>query len=172
VSEGHRSQTHPCNGTDLLAFTDWRKVDQVTPPNAFLSAYEHVYFLTRRPPPSGMEVWDSHKLGLPVALADSMHIVTGTELDRRIKAGVYSTVESTLSEKQITGLGLAQLYSQKIATATSHRGLCGVLGPQVTTLATPYLLLPQRGHVMLHAAAKVHASERSELCRKGHLNLS
>ena len=94
-----------------------RKVDQVTPPNALLLADEHVYFLTRRPPPSGMEVWDSHKLELPAALAESMHIVTATELDRRIKGGVFSTVQSCrLTEKKISALGLAQLYSQKSPT--------------------------------------------------------
>jgi hypothetical protein len=90
------------------------KVDQVTPVGAPLLADEHVYFLTRRPPPSGMELRDSHKLELPPALADSMHIVSGTELDRRIKAGVFSTVETcTFTDEKIAALGLAHLYSQK-----------------------------------------------------------
>ena len=91
-----------------------RKVDQVTPLNAPLLADEHVYFLTRRPPPSGMELRDSHKLELPAPLADSMHIVPATELDRRIKAGVFSTVESCgFTDERIKALGLARLYSQK-----------------------------------------------------------
>jgi hypothetical protein len=90
------------------------KVDQVTPPNAPLLADEHVYFLTRRQPPSGMELRDSHKLDLPAALADSMHILSATELDRRIKAGVFTTVETcTFPEEKIAALGLARLYSQK-----------------------------------------------------------
>jgi hypothetical protein len=90
------------------------KVDQVTPPNARLLADEHVYFLTRRPPPSGMELRDSHKLELPAAVADAMHIVSATELDRQIKAGVFSTVETcTFPEEKIAALGLARLYSQK-----------------------------------------------------------
>jgi hypothetical protein len=95
-----------------------QKVDQVTPPKALLLADEHVYFLTRRPPPSGMELRDSHKLELPAALADSMHIVPQSELDRRIKAGVFSTVEAcSFSDEKIEALGLARLYSQKAEIA-------------------------------------------------------
>jgi hypothetical protein len=91
-----------------------RKVDQVTPPNAPLLADEHVYFLTRRPPPSGMELRDSHKLELPAAVADSMLVVSGTELDRQIKAGVFSTIETcTFTDEKIQALGLGRLYSQK-----------------------------------------------------------
>jgi hypothetical protein len=90
------------------------KVDQVTPPNAPLLADEHVYFLTRRPPLSGMELRDSHKLELPAALANSMHIVSAAELDRRIQAGVFSTVETcSFTDEKIEALGLARLYSQK-----------------------------------------------------------
>jgi len=95
-----------------------QKVDQVTPPDALLLADEHVYFLTRRPPPSGMELRDSHKLELPAALADSMHIVPQSELDRRIKAGVFTTVEAcSFSDEKIEALGLARLYSQKAEIA-------------------------------------------------------
>lgn len=90
------------------------KVDQVTPPNATLLADEHVYFLTRRPPPSGMELRDSHKLELPAPLAASMHIVSAAELDRQIQAGVFSTVETcTFTDEKIATLGLARLYAQK-----------------------------------------------------------
>ncbi len=41
------------------------KVDQVTPPNGLILSDEQIYFLTRRPPPSGMELADSHKIDLP-----------------------------------------------------------------------------------------------------------
>jgi hypothetical protein len=89
-----------------------RKVDQVTPPNAPLYADESVYFVTRRRPPSGMELRDSHKLELPAPLAEEMHIVNGSELDRRIKAGVFSTVETcTFPEEKIKAQGLSKLYS-------------------------------------------------------------
>jgi hypothetical protein len=89
-----------------------RKVDQVTPPNAPLYADESVYFVTGRRPPSGMELRDSHKLELPAPLAEEMHIVNGSELDRRIKAGVFSTVETcTFPEEKIKALGLSKLYS-------------------------------------------------------------
>jgi hypothetical protein len=91
-----------------------RKVDQVTPPNAVLYADESVYFVTRRRPPSGMELRDSHKLELPAPLAEQMHIVNGSELDHRIKAGLFSTIETcTFPEEKIEALGLSKLYSQK-----------------------------------------------------------
>lgn len=91
-----------------------RKVDQVTPPGALLYADESIYFLTRRRPPSGMELRDSHKLELPAPLAEQMHIVNGSELDRRIKAGNFSTVETcTFPEEKIEALGLSRLYSHK-----------------------------------------------------------
>jgi hypothetical protein len=91
-----------------------RKVDQVTPPDGLLLADEHVYFLTRHPPPSGMELRDSHKLELPAAFADAMHIVSQSELDRRIQAGVFGAVEScTFSDEKIEALGLGRLYAQK-----------------------------------------------------------
>src|SRR5437016_95278 len=38
------------------------KIDAVTPPDGMLLADEHVYFMTRRPPHSGLELADSHKL--------------------------------------------------------------------------------------------------------------
>jgi predicted membrane channel-forming protein YqfA (hemolysin III family) len=112
---------------------DWRdfeelakKVDQVTPPNGVLLADEHVYFLTRRPPPSGMELADAHKLELPAALAASMHVVTGTELDRRVRAGVYDTVETCDDEEKMQARGLVQLYSQ-----SAEVGSCTVFwGPR------------------------------------------
>lgn len=91
-----------------------RKVDQVTPPNAPLLADEHVYFLTRRQPPSGMEVRDSQRLELPAAMAESMHIVSAAELNRRIKAGVFSAVETcSFEEPKIKALGLPGIYSQE-----------------------------------------------------------
>jgi hypothetical protein len=106
------------------------KVDQVTPPNAPLLADEHTYFLTRRPPPPGMELRDSHKLELPAALTDAMHIVSESELDRRIKgsgptwdhypfkAELFSTVAACwFSDEKIESLGLARLYAQKTEIA-------------------------------------------------------
>jgi hypothetical protein len=94
-----------------------RIVDRVTPPNAPLHADEHIYFMTRRIPPSGMELRDSHKLEIPAELAATMHILTGPELERQIKAGVFSTVQTcSYSDEKIAALGLAQIYAQKAET--------------------------------------------------------
>jgi hypothetical protein len=91
------------------------KVDQVTPPQGLLLADEYVYFVTRRPPPSGMELEDSHKLEFSAAMAERLHIVPGTELTRRIKAGVFHTVQTCEDEETIEELGLERLYAQKAA---------------------------------------------------------
>lgn len=91
------------------------KVDQVTPPQGLLLADEYVYFVTRRPPPSGMELEDSHKLEFPAAMAERLHIVPGTELTRRIKAGMFHTVQTCEDEETIEELGLERLYAQKAA---------------------------------------------------------
>jgi hypothetical protein len=91
-----------------------RQVERVTPPQGSLLADEQVYFLTRRTPPSGMELGDSHKLELPVALAELVHIVNGRELDRRVRAGVYDTVETCDDEAKMQARGLLQLYSRSI----------------------------------------------------------
>ena len=94
-----------------------RKVNQVTSAHSSLLADEHIYFLTRRPPPSGMECDDSHKLALPPALAASLHIVPRTELNQRIKAGMFSVVETCEDEDEIKNLGLLRLYAQKAEIA-------------------------------------------------------
>ena len=91
-----------------------RKVDEVTPRQAaLLSDEEHVYFLTRRPPPSGMELEDSHKLKLPPAEAALMHVVPREELHRRIEAGVFDTVALCEEDKDsVQALGLPRLYAR------------------------------------------------------------
>jgi 4-amino-4-deoxy-L-arabinose transferase-like glycosyltransferase len=92
-----------------------RKVDQVTPPRALLLADEHVYFLTRRPPPSGEEFSDSHKVNLSAAVAASLHIVPRSELAKRVQAGIFSTVETCNDEDddRIKVLNLPRVYAQK-----------------------------------------------------------
>jgi hypothetical protein len=92
-----------------------RQVQQVTPPQNKLLADEAVYFLTRRTPPSGMELNDSHKLNaLPADLTALLHVVPRTELNRRITAGEFSTVETCDDDdEKIEALHLPQLYSQR-----------------------------------------------------------
>ncbi len=90
-----------------------RKVDQVTAPQGALLADEHIYFLTRRPPPPGMEYADTHKLQMPAAITASLHTVTQQELERRIHAGVFDTVSTCEDKDKIEALGLAHLYHKK-----------------------------------------------------------
>jgi len=92
-----------------------RKVDEVTPPGGMLFADEQIYFLTRRRPPSGFELADSHKLELlPPDLARRLHIVPKSEVDRRVAAGVFDTVATFEDDDDVLAKwGLARLYSHK-----------------------------------------------------------
>jgi 4-amino-4-deoxy-L-arabinose transferase-like glycosyltransferase len=98
------------------------KVDQVTPPQAPLLADEHIYFLTRRTPPSGMEFPDSQKLNLPPAVAASLHIVPRAEFAKRVQARLFSTVETCTDDddERIRIINLPQVYSQ-VAVVQSCR---------------------------------------------------
>jgi hypothetical protein len=90
-------------------------VDAVTPPGGALMADEHIYFLTGRPPPFGMELDDSHKLEFPPASAAFFHLLPQSELDRRIKARMYDTVETCQDDDEdLQELGLPMLYSKKM----------------------------------------------------------
>ena len=85
-----------------------------------LLADEHIYFLTRRPPPSGMELADSHKLEFPPATAALFHLLPQSELDRNIKAGMYDTVETCEDdEEDAQALGLQRHYSQQMKVGRS-----------------------------------------------------
>ncbi len=90
-----------------------RKVDEVTPAGASLYADEPTYFLTKRTPPPGNEYISSHKLRLPAALSELVHIVPQPELDRRIAAGNYDTIETCEDEDWATDRKLAEIYRQK-----------------------------------------------------------
>jgi 4-amino-4-deoxy-L-arabinose transferase-like glycosyltransferase len=86
------------------------KVAQVTPRDGLLLADEQIYFLTRHRPPSGMELRESSKLEFPPALAETLHIVPGTELERRIKARMFSTIQTCETEDKTEAL---KLYARK-----------------------------------------------------------
>ncbi|HLH44053.1 MAG TPA: hypothetical protein VKV74_13785 [Bryobacteraceae bacterium] len=90
-----------------------RKVSEVTPPGAPLSADEHIYFLTRRTPPSGNEYISSHKVRLPAAFSEFVHIVPQPEIDRRIAEGDYATLQTCEDDDWIQDRKLAQLYRQR-----------------------------------------------------------
>ena len=88
-----------------------RKVDEVTPRNGTLLADEHIYFLTRRPPPSGMELDYSHRLLIPADFAAQLHVVLRSDLNRRILTGVYDTIATCELEKA-AAIGIPALYSK------------------------------------------------------------
>lgn len=90
-----------------------RKVVEVTPPHALLRADEHVYFLSQHRPPSGMELHDSHKLEFPPALNAQLHLMSGSELERRTKAGDFDTFQTCDDESDFPSLDLGHLYAHK-----------------------------------------------------------
>ena len=89
------------------------KVDEVTPPGAPLYADEHIYFLTKRTPPPGNEYLSSHKLRLPAALSEVVHIVPQPKFDEKIMAGEYDTLETCEEEDWIKRRKLDKIYGQK-----------------------------------------------------------
>ena len=94
------------------------KVGQVTPANALVMADPPVYFAMRRVPPSGMEFPASHALELPATMAAALHIVTQSELRRRVRAGEFATVETCKGdEEDIEALDLPRLYLQSAEIA-------------------------------------------------------
>ena len=88
------------------------KVEEVTPPGAPLWAIEQIYFLTRRPVPDGMEVSPTQKMTMPIEEAAPLHILPKKELERRAKAGAYSTV-AICDDDWIKEFGLEDLYAKK-----------------------------------------------------------
>jgi hypothetical protein len=89
-----------------------RKVDEVTPRGATLFADEHVYFLTKRMPPEGMEWNGGHKVELSAQEAAPLHLLPRSELVRQVKSGKFATVE-TCGQGEPDTLGLAALYRQE-----------------------------------------------------------
>ncbi len=93
------------------------KVNEVTAPGAPLYADEHTYFLTKREPPSGMEYMDSHKLQLPDAVADKMHVLSTAKLDAQVAEGRFATISICNNDDRIAAMGLPGPYTQKAEVA-------------------------------------------------------
>lgn len=89
-----------------------KKVDEVTPAGGSLLAEELVYFVTRRPPPAGMEFSYSHQIALPPAKAAPLHILSNADITRLVAARAYVTAESCDSNV-IDALKLAPMYVHK-----------------------------------------------------------
>ncbi|MBZ5725843.1 MAG: hypothetical protein LAP87_12705 [Acidobacteriia bacterium] len=87
-----------------------RKIEEVTPPGGILWGDEHFHFLTRRPPPEGVEFSYAQVIDMPAAQAAPLHIVNLDELVRQATAGAFATVATCEAEPEIQQMGLAQLY--------------------------------------------------------------
>jgi hypothetical protein len=88
-----------------------RKITDVTPPNGAIWAGEQFFFLTHRAVPDGMEFQASQKLDMPMSEARPLHILPVRELERRVKARVYDTIENC-DDDRIKELGLSDMYSK------------------------------------------------------------
>jgi len=88
-----------------------RKVVEVTPPNGSVWAGEQFFFLTHRPPPDGMEFQAAQKLDMPMSEAAPLHILPLKELERRVKAGAFDSIE-ICDDDRIKELGLPELYAK------------------------------------------------------------
>jgi hypothetical protein len=89
------------------------KADQVTPRGAVILADEPVYFLTRRTPPSGMELADSHKLDFPPERAVPLHLVSENEELKQLQAKRFATVVDCDKGHKLTEEIFKKLYRQK-----------------------------------------------------------
>jgi hypothetical protein len=90
------------------------KVEQLTPHDALLFANEPIYFLTRRIPPSGLELSYTHKLNLPPAEASLLHIRSQDDLKRWLHTANFATAYVD-EEDQVDLYGLKDLYRQHVA---------------------------------------------------------
>ena len=94
------------------------KVDQVTAPGAPILSDEQVYFITRRPPPSGMELADSHKLDFPPERAVPLHLVSEAEELKQLKEGRYPTAVDCDKGHKLGEEDFKKLYRQKAESDT------------------------------------------------------
>ncbi len=90
-----------------------KKVDEVTPRGAPLFADEPIYFLTRRVPPAGLELTNSHKVDLGAQENALLHILTLDQVKSEVRSGVFATAYSC-DEDDIKDYGLADLYRQRV----------------------------------------------------------
>jgi 4-amino-4-deoxy-L-arabinose transferase-like glycosyltransferase len=89
-----------------------KKVSEVAPPGSAILADEHVYFLARRQPPSGMEYEDSHKLQLQPDRARSLHVIPASDVDRWARQGRFAVVQTCEADEVVDKLKLRQTYRQ------------------------------------------------------------
>jgi 4-amino-4-deoxy-L-arabinose transferase-like glycosyltransferase len=90
-----------------------RKVDEVTPAGAPLLADEPIYFLTKRTPPRGFELYYTHELQLPAADRKLLHILTQAEVRQMARDGFFATVYSCDTD-EAEDYNLNGLYQKKV----------------------------------------------------------
>jgi hypothetical protein len=99
------------------------KVSEVTPPGGLIWGDEHIYFVTKRTPPTGMEHENSHK---PMPLTDefirALHILPRQEMETQLKSGYYDTVAVCVESDRITALDLPGVYrhSEEVGDCTVY----------------------------------------------------
>jgi 4-amino-4-deoxy-L-arabinose transferase-like glycosyltransferase len=101
---------------DTYVWTDLekiaKKVDEVTTPQQTLFADESIYFLTRHAPPSGMEMWNSHKFNFAQPEMDLLHLISQAELNRQVQGGRFGTLETCEDPEDVEAHGYAKLYAK------------------------------------------------------------
>ncbi len=111
------------------------RVEQVTAPDALVFADEPIYFLTKRTPPAGFELYYTHKLELPRDESALLHIIDRAEVRRRLLAEPFATAYSC-DEDDIKYYGLKALYGQRADMED-----CSIFwerrAPQTSTAQTP-----------------------------------
>lgn len=88
------------------------EANKVTPPGGLILGDEFVYLMTRRPPPSGMELADSHKLNFPPDRAAPLHLVSEPEILKQLKAGRFATAVDCDKSHSIGADDFRKLYKK------------------------------------------------------------
>ena len=99
------------------------KVNRVAPPGTPVWGEEHIYFLTRRPPPYGMEHENSHKeLHLSAEFLRALHILPRPEMEKMMRAGYYSSIAICEDSDRVDALDLPNVYlkSEEIGECTVY----------------------------------------------------
>jgi hypothetical protein len=97
-----------------------RQVDSVTPPDAPVFATEPIYFLTRRTPPSGLELYYTHLLDLPPAQRALFHLLTYDDLRGQLHAGRFATAYESENDTVRFDLGRLYRHSKKMDDCTVY----------------------------------------------------
>lgn len=102
--------------TEKMSWGDLAQVEQAVERSAetadTLYADEHIYLLTGRMPPSGMEWVGNHKIDLPADRARALHVLPQAELDAQVKRGDFSVFQSC-EEDDVKRLEVENLYRRK-----------------------------------------------------------